>query len=96
MDKDTLHEVDEVMVDRVSVALCLALGNICLRAGISYKAAKAFVHLCGLAVGCQPRDIEVVFYFVDQQSKDPTFMERHKATEEQVLNAMWPGRKADG
>ena len=29
MDKDTLHEIDEIMVDKVSVAFCLALGNLC-------------------------------------------------------------------
>jgi hypothetical protein len=96
MDESTLHEINEVMVDKVSVAFCLALGNICLRAGITFETARVFTHLCGLAVGCQPRDIEAVFYFVDEQSKDPTFMEKHKATEEQVINAMWPGKKNHG
>lgn len=96
MDKDTLHEVDEVMVDKVSVAFCLALGNLCLVAKIPYPVARNLVDLCGIALGLQPLDIHVVFYAVEQLTKDPTFMDQHKATEEQILKAMWPGKKNHG
>jgi hypothetical protein len=93
MDKDTLHKIDGVMVDKVSIAFCLSLATIALTQNLPLPAVRLLVDLCGATLGCQKKDISAVFYATDMVVGDPEFLAKHQATEEQLLKAMYPGKK---
>ncbi|MBU4234069.1 MAG: hypothetical protein KKD99_08865 [Proteobacteria bacterium] len=93
MDANTLHQVDEVMVDKVAVAYGLALGLICQAHKIPFKMAILMVHFCGTILGLAERDVAAVDYAIQKMTEDPEFLSKHHATEEQIIRAMWPDRK---
>jgi hypothetical protein len=96
MDEQTLHEINSVMVDKIAIVYCMAMGLICSAHGVSYPEAMAVVGMVAANLDCVPRDVEAVSYAADQVSQDPTFLSKHKATEEQIVEAMWPNRRVVG
>ena len=60
MDANTLHEVEEVMVDKVALAYHLALSIICQGNGVPYKLAMATVKLCSTVLGVAEKDVAAV------------------------------------
>jgi len=53
------------------------------------------VKMIGQLVGCSPKDVEAVSYTVHLMAQDPEYLSKHKATDEQIINSMWPDRKMD-
>ena len=96
MDESTLLKANAVMVDKIALVYCMAMGLICQQCGIPYPEAMILVHGCGAMLGCMPRDIEAVSYAMGEIAKDSSFLEKHKASEQQILDAMFPNRKANG
>ena len=93
MNANTLHEVEEVMVDKVALAYHLALSIICQGNGVPYKLAMATVKFCGTVLGVAEKDVAAVDFAVRMISEDPEFLSKTQATEEQIIRAMWPNRK---
>ena len=92
MDANTLHEVEEVMVDKVALAYHLALSIICQGNGVPYKLAMATVKLCGTVLGVAEKDVAAVDFAVRMIWKTPNFYPKLRP-EEQIIRAMWPNRK---
>jgi hypothetical protein len=95
MDDKSLYQVDDVMVDRTALAYCIALGLFCRTHGVPYQEAIGLVKMIGQLVGCSPKDVEAVSYTVHLMAQDPEYLSKHKATDEQIINTMWPDRKMD-
>jgi len=95
MDANTLHQVEEVMVDKVALAYCLALNLICQAHKISYNLAMSMVSFCGAALGLAEKDVAAVDYAIRKMAEDPEFLSKSHATEEQIIRAIWPNRKVN-
>lgn len=90
MDESMLHEV---MVDKVAVAFWMAMALIATKYNILVEEATTAVRGVGLMLGCKPDDLTAVMYAAKEIMLDPDFLVNHKATDDQILNALWPNWK---